>query len=87
MFANKLYLGKAREHVFYLHIHNTPKSYPQQHDNHYKSYPQSYPQTHTPILYYLAIIIVCACVYHPTRQDHATRQGKTTKARQQHTTI
>ena len=44
MFTNMLYLGKAREHVFYPLIHNQPPTYPQQHDNQYKSYPQTYPQ-------------------------------------------
>lgn len=39
-----LYLGKAREHVFYPLIHNQPKTYPQQHDNQHKTYPQTYPQ-------------------------------------------
>ena len=50
MFANMLYLGKACEHVFYPHTHNTPTIYPQQHNNHYKSYPHSHPQqNHTKI--------------------------------------
>ena len=80
MFTNTLQLGKAREHVFCQPIHNPQPTYPQPHPQPYKSYPQSYPQTHTPILYYLALVCMRAC----TMQHDKTTQQKHDNNIQQH---